>query len=158
MSLISRLRSRAMRSRTPALRAYWTRALLRAKARRGQWDPRMLNGCAGNVTAGVKRFIMRGVAAGLITTSTTGGRHATGSFHYGDPGRAADLGHRRPGTEAARTALVRFQRAEARHPERYRELFGPDNAACVKNGVRISLGEGTPLEELHDNHVHGAPA
>jgi hypothetical protein len=52
---------------------------------------------------------------------------------------------------------VRFQRKKARKPGRYRELFGPDNAANVKNGVRIALSEGTPLEGAHDNHFHGAP-
>lgn len=161
MALITRLRSRAMRARTPALRAYWTRALLRAKARQGIWDERMLNGCAGNINPACRRYVMRGVAAGLVVTSTTGGRHAPTSYHYATSlrsGRAVDLGHRRPGTPAARAALVRFQRVEAARPDRYLELFGPDNAACVKDRRLITLAEGTALEDLHDDHVHGAPA
>lgn len=158
MSLYARLRSRAIHSRTPERRAYWTRALLRHKARRGTWDARMLNGHPGNVTAAVKRYIMRGVAAGLIVTSTTDGGHAATSYHYTEPlGRAADLGHRKPGTPSALKALVRFQRREARHPGRYLELYGPDNSACVRGRCRATLAEGSPLEVHHDNHVHGAP-
>jgi hypothetical protein len=45
-----------------------------------------------------KRFIVRGYAAGLVPTSTTGGQHASGSFHKqkdaAGRGRAVDLGLR----------------------------------------------------------------
>lgn len=158
MSLMARLRGRTIHARTPVARAYWLRAYLRAKARARIWDARMLNGHPGNVTAAVKREIMRGVAAGLMVTSTTGGQHAKTSHHY--TGRAVDLGllPRQVGTRRGRELMVRHQRACARHPERYLEVFGPDNRACVKNRQRITLAEGTPLEQNHDDHVHVAPA
>jgi hypothetical protein len=154
-SLTRRLRHRAITAKSPVLRAYWTRALLRAKARAGVWDPRMLNGHP-DVNPSVRRFIMRGVAAGLICTSTTDGVHAPRSYHYSK--RAADLGYHRPGTRSAHRALVAFQRREARHPERYLELYGPDNHACVRGMRPYRLTEGWPLEDLHDTHVHGATA
>lgn len=156
MGLLQRLRHRTRTARTPALRAYWLRSYLRAKARLGHWDPRMLNGQPGRVSQMVKREIMRGVAAGLIVTSTTGGRHSATSYHH--TGGAVDLGHRKPGTKAARAALVRHQRACAAHPERYAELFGPDDAACVKHRRPMRLPHGTALERGHENHVHVAPA
>jgi hypothetical protein len=119
----------------------------------------MLNGHGGDVTPAVKKTIVRAVRAGLVVTSTTGGHHAPGSYHYSRPGRAVDVGLPASlvGTAEGRRRMVTFQRKEARHAERYDELFGPDNDGCVKNGVRISLGEGTPLENLHDSHVHLAP-
>jgi hypothetical protein len=145
-----------MHSRTAVLRAYWTRAYLREKARRGEWDDRMLNGHPGDVTAAVKKFIMRGVAAGLVCTATRDGNHARTSYHYAEPGRAADMGLSRFSPTSLRKRRA-FQLAEAQHEERYNELYGPDNRANVRNGVRLTLAEGTPLETMHDNHVHGAP-
>lgn len=163
MSLLTRLRRRTITARTPLRRAYWMRAYLRHKARLGRWDDRMLTGpdgrrLGGDITGACRRFIMRALVAGLVPTSTTGGQHAPTSHHYS--GRAVDVGLRphQVGTRRGRAKLIRFQRQEARHPERYAELFGPDNHACVKDRTRITLREGTPLEDLHDNHVHGAPA
>ena len=121
---------------------------LAVKARLRLWDPRFLNGRAGNVNRATRLFIMRAYRAGLRVTSTTGGRHAVTSFHYS--GRAADVA----GPPAA---MVRFQRREhSRRGRRYLELFGPDNRACRKNGRPVRLAEGAPLEKLHDTHVHGA--
>src|SRR6266403_610742 len=153
-SLLTRLRSRAIRASTPARRAFWTRAYLRHKARRGNWDRRFLGGHPNNISWPVRRYIMRGVAAGLQCTSTTDGGHASGSYHYPRNcppryvnGAAADMA-------GSRRRMVAFQRAEAKHPDRYRELFGPDNAACVDNGKRMTLAEHSALEDQHDNHVH----
>lgn len=153
MSLISRLRKRAIGARSKPERAYWTRALLRARARARVWDDRMLNGHPAPDQR-LRPVIMRAVASGLIVTSTTGDRHAPTSWHY--KRRAVDFGNRAPGTGQARQRMVAFQRSEARHPHRFRELFGPANDANVKNGQRITLAEGTPLEDQHDNHVHVA--
>jgi hypothetical protein len=36
------------------------------------------------------------------------------------------------------------------------ELFGPINNLWLKYGATIAGAEGTPLENLHDTHVHGA--
>lgn len=159
MGLLDRLRHRTIHAPTRVERAYWLRALLRAKAKTGSWDDRMLNGHPGNVTMAVKREVMRGVAAGLVVTSTTDGVHTRTSLHYpwiGGKGRAVDLGllSRQVGTRRGRALLVRHQRRCARHPERYLEVFGPDNRACVKNRQPIVLTEGTGLEDLHDNHLH----
>lgn len=145
-----------MHSRSAVLRAFWMRAYLREKARRGEWDERMLNGHPGNVTEAVRKFIMRGVAAGLVCTSTTDGTHAARSYHYAKPGRAADMGLRAFTLTGQRKRRA-FQLAEAQHPDRYDELYGPDNRANVRGGVRMTLVEGSALETMHDNHVHGAP-
>lgn len=153
MSLLNRLRKRAMTARTKSARAYWTRALVRNRAKRGVWDPRMLNG-QPDVEPHLHRRIMRGIAIGLVVTSTTGGRHATTSWHYKK--RAVDLGNAKPGTPQARARLVRYQRELADKPGGLLEVFGPENGSCVKNGRRISLAEGTPLENLHDDHLHVA--
>lgn len=130
---------------------------LRRKAQLRLWDARMLNGYSGNINRPTKRFIMRAIAAGLHVTSTTGGRHAPGSYHYpryvagrASLGMAADVA-------GPMDLMQAFQRREhSRRGRRYLELFGPVNAACRKNGQPIVLGEGTGLERLHDNHVHGA--
>lgn len=118
----------------------------------------MLNGHDGHVSKACKRFIMRAVAAGLVVTSTTDGKHAVGSFHFRryvswgiSLGKAVDVA----GTQAQ---MARFQRREHRlHGRRYNELFGPVNDACRKDGKPIRLSEGSGLEQLHDTHVHGAP-
>lgn len=106
-------------------------------------------GKSSNVSRATKRCIARAVYAGLYVTSTTGGQHASGSWHYA-----------RKAVDVAGTwdRMVEFQRAELRRGAgKYNELFGPDNAACVKNGSRVTLGEGTGLEDQHDTHVHAAP-
>lgn len=139
---------------------FWRGVRLRAEAalRRARgFQPWMLNGQPGNIGRACKRLIARAVLAGLVVTSTTGGKHAATSWHYS--GDAVDLGlpAKLVGTAEGRERLERFQRSEARRPSRYRELFGPDNEANVKNGRRITLAEGSALDQLHDNHVHGAP-
>ncbi len=123
-----------------------------------RFHPWMLNGNAGNITPACRRFIVRAIRRGLVVTSTTGGSHAATSFHFTTPGQAVDVGLPGPliGTAKGKRRMARFQRAEARHPSRFNELFGPVNDRCVKNGQRITLQEGTGLENLHDTHVHGA--
>jgi hypothetical protein len=138
---------------------------LRLKARLGRWDDRYTRlpfGKDPNVSPKVRAFIMRGYAAGLVTTSTTGGQHAPGSFHLQRDshgrGRAADMGLRADliGTPKGRARMVRFQADEF---DRQRqtgaiELIGPANNLVVLRGVPVVLGEGTALEDQHDNHVH----
>jgi hypothetical protein len=129
---------------------------LRVLAKARVWNHRMLNGHPGNVTMSTRAYIRRGVAAGLVCTSTSDGSHAPNSYHYS--GRAADMGlpGSLVGTKKGRDRMVRFQVAEARGPHHHAELFGPSNAWTVRNGRIISLAEGTALENLHDSHVHGA--
>lgn len=111
----------------------------------------MLNGHPGDINWRCKRAIVRGVNAGLYVTSTTDGGHAPGSYHY--QGRAVDMGGR------TREKMVRFQLAELKRYRRWhkhREIIGPDNAGIVLRGAEVDLSEGTPLEQMHDNHVHVA--
>lgn len=114
------------------------------------------NGHPTNVSKNVREIIVKANRAGLYVTSTTdGSSHAPTSYHYPNNnasrlGEAVDLG----GTYEN---MVAFQRKLAANPGSYNEVFGPDNYACVKNGVRISIAEGTSLEQGHDNHIHVAP-
>ena len=132
--------------------------LLIRKARAGKWDARMLNGHP-DVSKSLHPYIIEGWARGLVVTSTRDGRHAPTSFH--PSGRAVDMGVRAGlvGTLLARWRLVRFQRhLHHRHGRQLAELFGPSNRANRKWGKAITLPEGSPLETLHDDHVHIAVA
>lgn len=120
-----------------------------------RFQPWMLNGKQGNISLACKRFIVRAINAGLRVTSTTGGVHTPGSFHYprrflGAKGRAVDVA-------GPHDRMVAFQRREHERGRRYYELFGPDNRMNRKYGGVLRLREGSALEQLHDNHVHGAP-
>lgn len=131
---------------------------LQARGRLGWWDPRMHRyyGVDTGVNKHVKRAIARGYAAGLVPTSTTGGKHSPTSMHYG--GDAVDLGCR-SGEPVRRK--VRFQRREFNAWSRGErpglvELIGPDNNAIVLGGKHSPLPEGNSLENQHDDHVHWA--
>lgn len=116
----------------------------------------MLNGHP-DVNHATRLFIMRAVAAGLEVTATQDGQHASISYHYS--GRAADVGGRTRRLGLLRMRKMRrFQRREfhSSNRRRYLELFGPSNSHCVKNGTAMTLAEHSALEDLHDNHVHGA--
>lgn len=123
---------------------------------------RFFNGHPRNVTLAVRRVIVRGVNHGLVVTATTDGLHSATSFHHTKPGKAVDLGvePKLAGTPEARKREVAFQRFLLKRfgARAFLELFGPDNAANVKNGVQFTLPEGAPLENQHDNHVHVVPA
>ena len=150
-------RARRRFRRTGSNRAL--RVYLVSKARLGRWDDRYCAywGVSTAVTRRVRRFITRGFAVGLVPTST---------FRPGDFGsyhaqrRAADMGLRREliGTARGLRRLRRFQAAEFRRRGRTRpiELIGPDNRRTILRGRVAPLTEGTPLEQQHDNHVHGA--
>lgn len=132
---------------------------LRRKARRGVWDSRYLNGHP-DVHHSLYPIIMEAVARGLVVTSTTDGVHATGSFHYA--ARAVDFGRAGGFRSWFAPRLVAFQRhlhkthGRRLSGRRLSELLGPSNRANRKWGVAITLAEGSPLETLHDNHVHVA--
>ena len=134
-----------------------TRATLRElkrKARKGQWDDRMLNGHPP-VKKSLRPIIIEAYAFGCVVTSTTDGVHAPTSFH--PHGRAVDFGCRVGFHRWFLRRLVRLQRRlHKRWGSRLSELFGPNNRANRKWGKSIRLAEGSPLETLHDNHVHAA--
>lgn len=136
-----------------------TYARLVQLARRGQWDNRMLNGHPGAVTNAVRRTIMRGMANGLVVTSTTDGVHSQYSYHYS--GRAVDLGV--PQWLVYRPLVVRqhlIRKLYVKELDRdanstralYLELFGP-GGAYIKNGQK-RLGQFPG----HTDHIHAAPA
>ena len=136
------------------------RRYLMLKGRLGRWDRRMhlYYGVATDVTHDVKRCIARAYGRGLVPTSTTGGKHAPGSFHFQH--RAADLGLRKEeiGTAKGMRRMVRFQTAEFRRFQRRGivELIGPDETITVLRGSSTRLADGSALETAHDNHVHVA--
>ncbi len=159
----SRERLRELRRRylaNPTRRAL--RAFLRVKAARGVFDPRMFHYYSGipeNVVEHAKRAVRRAYAAGLVVTATRNGTHSKTSLH--SSGRATDFGliESEIGTEQGRRRLVNFQHAEylewaAGHRPNLQELIGPDNTLIVLRGKRVTLPEGSPLENQHDNHVH----
>ncbi len=120
-----------------------------------------------HLTAEAKHGIYLDFRDGLYTTSTYegfpgDGVHSTSSGHYlqnqGDgKGRCWDSG------AGTRGPMVKAQLREAGRAAPFLiEMFGPDNDANYKNGVRFTLGEGEALEQMHDNHKHtwlrdGAP-
>ncbi|HKH16265.1 MAG TPA: hypothetical protein VKA57_01975 [Solirubrobacteraceae bacterium] len=148
-------RTPAQRERA-ARRVGWRKRLRASAARAQVSSSALLNGHSAPKPPAFERVIARAHARGLVVTSTNDGKHAATSFHYRD--RAVDFGVPGPliGTKQGRDRLVAFQRELARHPRGLAELFGPDNAACVKNGAIRPLAEGTDLENQHDNHLHVA--
>lgn len=86
---------------------------------------------------------------GLTVTSTTGGKHVKGSYHY--RGRAVDFG-------GNPTAMAALAKQALTHPEDFREMFytGPGNpGAFIKDGKVYPLSQlsrGVAVE--HRNHVH----
>jgi hypothetical protein len=158
LSLLSRARAAYVDHPTDArLRTY-----LNAKARLGIYDKRMLGyyGVPHIASEGCQKAICRAYAAGLVPTATTNGTHASTSYHY--LARAVDFGVRRTliGTMTGAARLVTFQRKEMWRRDHGRinpvELIGPTNALTVLRGHKTALAEGTPLEQMHDNHVHEA--
>jgi hypothetical protein len=145
------------------------RALLWLKAKAQRYDPRMClhYGVDPKVNEGCRRAICRAYAAGLVPTSTTGGAHATGSWHFrkspSNEGCGVDIGVRRedgPGTERAMRRLEAFQLREiarfrlGKMPGDLVELIGPANLHVVLKDQEADLVEGSDLEQAHDNHVH----
>jgi len=80
---------------------------------------------------------------GLIITSTTGGKHAPGSYHYA--GRAIDVG----GNPGAMLAYAR--RLASTSGGRMAELYHTPLGFSIKNGVRVPW-----TIPNHTNHVHVA--
>jgi hypothetical protein len=136
------------------------RMFLIAKGRLGRYDDRMLKyfGVPPVPNEQVRSFFARAYGAGLVPTATTNGQHSAHSLHY--QGRAGDVGLRSDeiGTPKGLHKMEKFQDAEfkrARQVGGYTELIGPINNEVILSGVVSPLAEGTPLENQHDNHVHG---
>lgn len=98
----------------------------------------------------VRRYIARAVAAGLTCTSLKrnfippGG--STTSLHLS--GRAGDAA-------GSADKMAAFQLAEYDRDKGHSvELFGPSNDVCLVHGAPYTMPEGSPLETLHDTHVH----
>ncbi|HWM11066.1 MAG TPA: hypothetical protein VNO82_17045 [Solirubrobacteraceae bacterium] len=129
------------------------RTAFRKELSRGPDVRTLLRGHAAPQVPELLEVIAEAAAAGLVVTSTTGGTHAPGSFHY--RARAVDLGF--PGNpfsaEGQRT-FIRFQHKLARTPGRFAELIGPDVHKNVKNGGFIRYSAST--EAAHKNHIHCA--
>lgn len=162
-----KLRRRVRRARRKYLRTRSSKALrtyLVLKARLGIDDDRFFSywGVDRNVTPTLRKIARKGYAMGLVPTSTTGGIHATGSYHgRKDPqgrGRGLDMGNRKDlaGTSKGTARMIRLQRW-AHHNWRklgLAELIGPDNNLTVLRSKETNLGEGSALEQMHDTHDH----
>jgi hypothetical protein len=99
------------------------------------------------LSAAVWHCISDGHRYGLVVTSTTGGVHAPGSYHY--ISRAAD----QAGSYAN---MIRLQRHLYKTRAKWREVFGPNDYMMVKNGAPLHLSGSSALALQHDNHVHCA--
>lgn len=122
--------------------------LKRRRNRKPRFDPSMLNGYPATITDKAKREIaIQVVVFGHYVTSTSRSWGGT-SYHEQRP---------TPGNDAAASLpkMIAYQRylIDKRLSELL-ESFGPDNDLNSKNGVRISQAEGSPNEDLHDNHNH----
>lgn len=86
---------------------------------------------------------------GLTITSTTGGKHVKGSYHY--RGRAVDFG-------GAPNRMAQLARFALQHAGQISEMFytGPGNPGYfIKNGKVIPNSQLDPgLATEHQNHVH----
>ena len=128
----------------------------RATLRKRYATPDVSSLLRGNAAPRERRLLEVIVAAhrhGLVVTSTTGGTHAPGSFHY--QGRAVDFGVAGdPYAADAQRRFVAFQHQLARHPAGLAELIGPDVSRNVKYGRFTRYPAAT--EAAHKNHVHCA--
>ena len=165
-----RARARARVRATMTRKRYWrkrlrfaivkltkARKLYRQRQKRNPtFESWMANGSDWqNTNEATRRFVARMVVRhGLTTTSMNrtyvppGG--STTSHHL--VGQAADVA-------GSWEAMIEGQEDEYRRDQGNAsclELFGPDNAANLKNGVTLGLADGSALENLHDTHVHGA--
>lgn len=136
----------------------WEKAKKRQKDKGGgyknaEWEDWMGAGLNANVSPFVKKVVAWGILDyDLVATSLArdyvppGG--STTSFHLN--GHAGDIAG--PRMSEFQQAVFNLFKGNAD----MWELFGPINGDCLKYGAAIYLGEGTPLENLHDTHVHVA--
>lgn len=146
---------------------HWGLVLKHRRDRLRRWimqhqgfQPYMANGNPfGFLTPEAKHGIYLDFRDGNYCTSTYegfpgDGVHSTASGHYvqnqsDGRARAWDSG------AGTRGPMVKAQLREARRVGSFLiEMFGPDNDANFKNGIKFTMGEGEGLETMHDNHKH----
>jgi hypothetical protein len=145
-------------------RTIYRRRLKKAKQRaeetgKAEWEPWMANGANANVVQAVKdevaiAVVQFGCAVSSLWRSVVIPQSNPSSYHGPNvnPGKAGDLVGDR---------MDEYQKdvhERRRGDPDLLESFGPINGLCLKNGVPISLAEGTFLEQLHDSHEHVAAA
>lgn len=127
--------------------------LIQRKIREGRID---WNGCeplplSRRKARRAARWALNNVE-GLYISSTV--RYDSDTYHGPSQRRAVDFGSDDPSELPERQAQHRLY--DHFGPSYFLELFGPDNAEWVKNGVTYTASEGEYLETLHDNHTHMA--
>lgn len=138
----------------------------RRDARRGKWHPEFL-GAYGphgvrrpDVTPRCKRELMRAIGYGCYLTSTTGGVHAPGSWHYRTALYKSSSGVWRRGGRAidvagSRVAMARYyndcRRRSRKGGTQFYELFGPGWWHAFNDVIRSGQFPG------HTTHVHVVP-
>jgi len=135
-------------------RKRWEAAKKRfAEAGHVEWEDWMASGHDARVTDFVKDAMAWGVIGfDLVVTSLRrdfvppGG--STTSYHLS--GQAGDIA----GEKMSAYQSAVYKRYDGKPA--CLELFGPQNAVCLKNGSPLTLVEGSALETLHDTHVHVA--
>jgi hypothetical protein len=93
----------------------------------------------------LRRCVRIAARQGLVVTSTTGGSHTPGSFHYS--GRAVDMAGTVAQMKKAQTAI-----AKEIGTENIAELFGP-HPWFIDNGARSRTADGGPFPG-HGDHIH----
>lgn len=112
-------------------------------------------GCGGEQGSTYQALtaLVRDSGLGAVVTSTTGGVHASCSYHY--KGQAVDLAFRngRPNSDD----LLRLDQFLARYTTNTAELiYGGPGRILVKNGVRVGDAVYRKILAKHENHVHWA--
>ena len=148
-------RWRRIKAAAARARKHWRKALKARKRRLTDWrnehpkfEPSMLNGYPDTITEKAKQEIaIQVVVFGLYVTSTSRS-WGTQSYHEWRPTPGNDCAGSLERMIAYQTYLFDKRRSELR------EHFGPANDKNSKNGAPLTQAEGSPNEDLHDNHDH----
>lgn len=111
------------------------------------------NGCTPVLGAMGEAIVKQANAMGLVVTSTNGGTHSPGSYHYSNLAIDFGVAGALIGTAEARTREIAFQNWLDKAYPHSAEIFGPDSH-YIKNGQRYG-----GMFPAHGDHVHvGRPA
>jgi len=105
----------------------------------------MMGGALGMMSGGLGAASSLAQNMGLVITSTTGGKHAPGSYHYA--GRAIDVGG------SSSSMLAYAQQLASTSGRRMAELYYTPLGFSIKNGVKVPW-----TIPNHMDHVHVAYA